>query len=261
MMLLVSAPALAVEDDFLDDEAPCFEHDTPPELLGPLRAPGTHRACLRTEAAVTGRVAAPGPSYGATAFFSWRSRKRAEAFAVFEQPGPLRLGIAWQTPFEPRKLALGFNLQALLPTFGAQRRAGGSLAAEWIYGFKRGAFYLHAAVTPAFYEQDDGRWLFGAAFDATPGLTFAPWRFLSFSLELRVTAGHQAELRGAMGARYTMRFLYVELVGLTPAVGTPRGFEGALMLAVQPFEHVMWPRVRRREYDDDLAMAASSRRW
>lgn len=250
-MLLLSAPAFAVEDDFLDDGAPCFGADTPPELYGPLRASGTHRACLRTEAGFSGALAA-GPALSPAVFVAWRSRKRAEAFASFEYFGPVRLGIAWQAPVEPERLALSFNIQALLPSVAGARRAGGSTGVEALYAFRRGAFYLHAAVTPGFYEQSDGRWLFGAAFDAAPGLTFAPWRFFSFSAEVRVTAGHQAELRGAVGVRYTMQLVYFELVGLTPAVGTPRGFEGTLTIGFQPFERIMWPRTYRA-YDYDEA--------
>ncbi|MBL8950881.1 MAG: hypothetical protein JNK82_08900 [Myxococcaceae bacterium] len=252
LTLLLASPAFAIEDDFLDSEAPCFTWEMPPELYGPLRASGTHRACLRTEAAISGTIQ-QGPAFTGSAFFSWRSRKRAEAFVSFDQPGPLRFGIAFQAPLELDQLALSFNMQALLPTFGVNRRAGGSAGVEALYTFSRWAIHAHAAVTPGFYERaDDGAWLFGTALDATVGASATMWRFFSLTAEVRVTAGHQAQLRGALGARFTTRFVYLELSGLTPAFGRPLGFEGVLTISVQPFEHIRWPNTRRSyDYDSD----------
>ncbi len=260
LAVIVSSTALALEDDFLDDGAPCFEGETPPELYGPLRASGAHRACLRTEAAVTGAVEQH-LAYGGGAFVSWRSRKRAEAFVSFEQPGPVRFGVAWQAPLEPEHLAVGFDLQALLPAFGTSRRAGGSLGVDGLLAFRYAAVHARVAVTPGFYERsEDGAWLFGTAVDVTSGLSVAPWRFLSFTAELRATAGHGQQLRGALGARFTMQLVYFELTALTPALYGPRGFEGVLTLAVQPFERIVWPRTYPRQYDDEYEGSVATAR-
>lgn len=273
-VLVLPGAALALEDDFLDDTARCFGPgytNMPEELLGPLRTGNSRqwlnasqRACPRTElSSVTSFDDRAG--WNTVLHMSWRPRKRSETFLDLEvarggpgqptRPGALRWGIAWQSPVPEADSGAGmFNMQLLLPTFGTSRIAGAATGADIMVGLEHFGVFIHLSAMGAFFEQDDGRWLFGWGLDGTLGVSIAANHVISIIAEARANAGTFAFLRGAAGARISLGLVGVELTLVTPLVGVrPTGFEAVLALIVLPLEDFRRPRFGRYSHDYEVA--------